>query len=310
MATWQEIVDSVNSQGPHWIDLVRRQKIRALYDVTGRPVIVYAVDMFNSWKIQASGGDINISLLDKDGFFEALRGITWTNLDVILHSPGWSPDATESIVRLLRSRWFTNIRFIVPSIAKSAATMLAMSGDEIILWDDAELGPTDPQMNVNNGYSPAHAILDQFEKAKIELMTNTKAITAWIPILQQYGPSLLSQCSIAISLTEDLVKKWLTEYMFKDLPRKKSKANIVSKFLAGKKHLSHGRSIDIDQLKVRHVKIFRASECSPVLSEIIQDISYSLTLTFLMTGTFKMFENHLEKWLFKVLNPVLTTNQT
>jgi ClpP class serine protease len=114
-----------------------------LFDITQRPVLLYGVEMFNPGKINATQGNIVIDLTDKEGFLEALRGVTGNNIDVILHSPGGSPEATESLVGLLRRR-FKSIRFIIPNVAKSAATMMAMSGDEIILGIDAELGPTDP----------------------------------------------------------------------------------------------------------------------------------------------------------------------
>lgn len=300
MANWEQIVTQIRSQGVEGVDIVRRSKLAELSALTGRPAVLYAVEMFNAQKIQASGGDININIGDKDGFFEVLRDVTGNSLDVILHSPGGSPEATESIVKLLRSR-FTDIRFIIPSIAKSAATMLSMSGNEIILGEYAELGPTDPQMIINGRFSPAHAILTQFQSAQEELRKNRDSIGAWLPILQMYGPSLLSDCKNAIALTETLVKEWLAKYMLNGESRAKSKASAISKFLAGSKHLSHGRSIDIDELIAKGVKIKKGSEYSPSLAEIIQDINYTITATFLMTGAYKIIENSLGKGMYRVV---------
>lgn len=297
MATWQEIATEIGNTNA---DIVRRAKLAALHEITGRPVILYAVDMFNRQKIQNTGGDISIDLSDKTGFVEALRGIEGVNLDVILHSPGGSPEATESIVHLLRDQ-FENIRFIIPNIAKSAATMLAMSGDEIILGDNAELGPTDPQMIINGRFNPAHAIIKQFDVAKGELSKSNDALPAWLPILQQYGPSLLVECENAITLTQKLVKDWLKKYMLKDEENKARKANQISKFLGNNKHLSHGRMIRIEELQEKGVKISAASTCEPNLSEAIQDINYATLLTFNSTGAYKMFENHLGTGMYKVL---------
>ncbi len=56
------------------------------------------------------------------------------NVDIIIHSPGGSAEATQSIVGMLREN-FDNIRFIIPNMSKSAATMMAMSGDEIMMDD-------------------------------------------------------------------------------------------------------------------------------------------------------------------------------
>jgi len=300
MATWLEISNDIAANGQ---DTVRRSKIKNLFELTGRPVLLYAVEMFNKPKLRVIGGDTAIDLSDKDGFIEALRGIEGHSLDLVLHSPGGSPEATETLVKLLREK-FDDIRFLVPNVAKSAATMFAMSGNEIVLGNHAELGPTDPQFVINNHFSPAHAILEQFETAKKELGGNSNILPAWLPILEQYGPSLLEECNSAIKLTQTLVKEWLSKYMFQNDPILKRKAAPISKFLASKKHYSHSRAISIDDLKSKGVKIKKASECSPDLLESLQDINYSILLTFNSTGAYKIFENHLGKGFYRVIQPM------
>lgn len=308
MASWQEIENEINKEistsGPKGIDIVRRRKIKELSGLTKRATILYGVEMFNPQKINATQGDISIDLTDRDGFLEALRGIKETSIDVIIHSPGGSPEATESLVKLLRNR-FNSVRFIVPSIAKSAATMLAMSGDEIILGKDAELGPTDPQIIINGVANPAHAILKQFDLAKQETSKNSSILPAWLPILQQYGPSLLTRCQDAIKLSTTLVTAWLSKYMLKGQKNAGQKAAIISKYLADKKHLSHNRSIDINELRREGVKIKYSNECAPDLSEPIENIHFALMQTFARTGAYKLYENHLGKGFYKVVQIVV-----
>ena len=83
---------------------------------------------------------MSLSLNDKDAFDEITRNLPGdVGLDVLLHSPGGSAEATESIGELLRAR-FNSVRFIVPSLAKSAATMLTMLGDQILIDEVGELG--------------------------------------------------------------------------------------------------------------------------------------------------------------------------
>lgn len=300
MATWAEINEQIRAAGQNGQDTVRRAKLAELTSITGRPVILYAVEMFNRAKIDLAGGEITIDLSDKEGFREALREIEGDNLDLILHSPGGSPEATETIVKLLRSR-FQNIRFLIPNIAKSAATMLAMSGNEIVIGDDAELGPTDPQMIIKGRLNPAHAILKQFDNARKDLSQNSESLTAWLPILEQYGPSLLVECDNAIKLTETLVKTWLASYMLHGQRNAARKAALVSRFLANKKHLSHGRAVEIEELQRKGVNIKRAADCSPSLSVILQDINLVVLQTFAMTGAFKVFENNLGKGFYRVI---------
>lgn len=307
MASWLEISEEIDKEiqtvGPIGIDNVRKRKLAALNKITGRPVLLYGVEMFNLAKVNATQGDISINLTDKDGFVEALRGVTGKEIDVIIHSPGGSPEATESLVDLLRKR-FTSIRFIIPSIAKSAATMLAMSGNEIILGTDAELGPTDPQMIINGMGNPAHCILKQFDLAKREIAKDNSNLPAWLPIIQQYGPSLLISCNNAIDLTKKLVARWLAMYMLKNQDKAKSKAAIISRYLAGD-HLSHSRSIDISALKKKGVKIKYANDLSPDLSGAISDIHYALAMTFARTSAYKIYENHLGKGFYKVVQIVM-----
>ena len=90
----------------------------------------------------------NIDISDIDGFtdlVQSARGKS-NSIDVMLHSPGGQPDATERIVHILRNN-FEEVHFIVPHSAYSAATMLALSGDSITLHPSATLGPIDPQIN-------------------------------------------------------------------------------------------------------------------------------------------------------------------
>ncbi|MHB8693082.1 MAG: SDH family Clp fold serine proteinase [Solirubrobacteraceae bacterium] len=62
-----------------------------------------------------------------------------------------------ALVMQLRSQ-FKHVQVIVPVYAKSAATMLALSGDELMLDQHSELGPIDPQFSRANAVSPAQNI--------------------------------------------------------------------------------------------------------------------------------------------------------
>jgi ClpP class serine protease len=180
MSTWTRVLNECQQRitqdqqnPPHpgqagQLDQYRREKIAAVEKVTQRPLIIYATACTTSGKPVPSEM-LMLDVSDKIGFKTVTDSIEGPNLDILIHSPGGYPDATESIVQQLRGK-YSNIRFIVPSYAKSAATMLAMSGNE--MDRDAELGPIDPQMRTQNGTSPAESILEQFKKAQAELLGN------------------------------------------------------------------------------------------------------------------------------------------
>lgn len=121
-----------------------------------------------------------ISIVDEDlqGLMEVIHGLRGPNLDIILHSPGGSPEAAEAFVRYLRSK-FSHIRVIVPQLAMSAATMIACAADVIVLGKHSFLGPIDPQIILNTPLGvrsvPAQAITKQFERPSPNVKTPTSS---------------------------------------------------------------------------------------------------------------------------------------
>ncbi len=68
-------------------------------------------------------------------------------LNLILQSPGGDGTVVEKFVNLCRSQCKT-FRVIIPNEAKSAATMIALGADEIIMGPPSEMGPIDAQVAV------------------------------------------------------------------------------------------------------------------------------------------------------------------
>ncbi|MCJ7678115.1 MAG: hypothetical protein MUO35_10390 [Anaerolineales bacterium] len=277
-------------------DAVRRERIRAVEAITGRPLIVYASAFLNRAKVQASGGEVGIDGNDKLAFDEVIADLPRDNgLDVLLHSPGGEPEAAEAIVEFLRSE-FAFLRFIVPDQAKSAATMMCCAGDEILMDQRSELGPIDPQMAIPRGdgqivFAPAQGIVDQFDRAKESLAKNPEFLPAWLPILQPLSPALLTQCEDADRLSRSLVSSWLQRYMFRSLPDPKASADAVAAFLAdAKTHLSHGRRITIDQLVPLGLRVADL-RATPPLRDAIWALYHSISWTFDRTNAFKLAEN-------------------
>jgi hypothetical protein len=291
------------SPGP--FDIVRRRKLAEVARITGRPVVLYAVDVFPVHPLKAQFTDTQLTLTDKDGFDEVTRNVKGPAVDVVLHTPGGVAEATESIVALLRAR-FDSVRFIIPNFAKSAGTMLAMSGDQIVMDERSELGPTDPQMMFVQGQrpvvSPAHAIKEQFEQAQRDINGNPSRLPGWVPILQQYGPSLLAECDNHIELSEVLVRTWLQQYMFATDPNGAQKAELVAKQLADLKGFySHSRRIGIDDLKKLGVNVLDMRD-QPELRDAVWDVYLATSETFASTGVFKIFENSQNEALLRMIS--------
>jgi len=307
MTSWQdiqkEILDGRAPDKPAGdFDGVRRNKYKLLSEITGRPLLVYATAFHNPIKTQIAAPFLTIDLSDKDGFYEIIRNIKSQEVDVFLHSPGGSAEATESIVKMLRNK-FKKIRFIITGAAKSAATMLALSGNSILMDTAAELGPIDPQVRVRGRFSPAGSIIEQFDRAAKELKKDPSQLPVWIPILQEFAPSLLVECENFIGLSKKLVTDWLTEFMFRDEKDAKKKAKKIANYLTDEKNtLSHARRIDASQLRKLGVKIKLLEEQGDKFQDAIRQLHLAIMATLDETGAAKIFENSEGAVLIRMVN--------
>jgi len=279
VTSWQDIQAEIAAgKGPGKeggdFDSVRRAKYALVKKLTGRPLLVYATAFHAPLKAQTRqlSAFLTIDISDKDGFHEIINNVTSDEVDVFLHSPGGSAEATESIVKLLRSK-FKKVRFIVTGSAKSAATMLALSGDSILMDRAAELGPIDPQVPVRGRYSPAGSIKEQFNRAAEELARDPSRLPVWIPILEHFAPCLLVDCDNFIKLAKTLVINWMTTYMFQNKKGARDKARKIAKYLTNeKKTLSHARRIDAEQLKKLGVAIELLEEQDGSIQDAIRQM--------------------------------------
>lgn len=305
MPTWGEILQELQQTPavpgrPHPCDVVRRKYLAQLAAYTKRSVILYAT----KWTQGGSGADpdvTSLSIEDVQGFMEVVRNLPSGGLDLVLHSPGGSPEATEAIVKYLRSK-FDDIRVFIPHAAMSAATMLACSANRIVMGRHSFLGPIDPQFimqtEVGRSAIPAHAIIEQFRLAQKECR-DPALLPSWLPILRQFGPALIVQCKLAMQLSEELVSQWLEKYMFAGKPTAKASADNAAKQLADHGQFkSHGRFLARDEIRALEILVDDL-ESDQNLQDGVLSVYHAMTHTMLATPVVKVIENHLGKSFLK-----------
>lgn len=293
MPIWSEILAELavgDQQSAPDVDKVRRKYLTMLHQHTKRNVILYA----SGWLQKPAADAVTIGDEDIQAMMEVSHGMPGCDLDLILHSPGGSPEAAEAVVSYLRSR-FSHIRVIVPNLAMSAATMTACAADEIVLGKHSFLGPTDPQIFIPTPlgmrWIPAQAILEQFGNAQRECADPGK-LTAWLPMLSQYGPDLLVRCDAALEMSRELVKTWLRAYMFQGHPKGAQFAASISDWLSDhRKFKSHSRHIARSELEQRGLTIARL-EKDEKLQDLVLSVFHATTITFTGTQAVKIVENH------------------
>lgn len=108
---------------------------------------------------------------------EVLRAIKLTDpnvpIDLILHTPGGLVLATELIAMAL-CRHPGKVTVFVPHYAMSGGTLLALAADEIVMDENAVLGPVDPQL----GQWPANSILKAVEQKSVNEVDDETLIMA------------------------------------------------------------------------------------------------------------------------------------
>ncbi len=246
---------------------------------------------------------LSVTEEDVQGMMEVSYGLPKSPVDLILHSPGGSPEAAEGIVEYLHAQ-FPEVRVIVPQIAMSAATMIACSGSSILMGKHSNLGPVDPQLIINSptgpSSSPAKAIIDQFNKAITEINDPNKQ--AWAILLQQYGPSLITQCENYITMSENLVREWLDRFMFSkiDTAAKKPIIDRIAKYLSDHDNFkSHGRHISREKAQKIGL-VIEELESDQTLQDLVLSVFHATTHSFASTNACKIIENQNGKAFIKV----------
>jgi len=108
---------------------------------------------------------------------QVLRAIKLTDpalpIDLILHTPGGLVLAAEQIAYAL-CRHRGKVTVFVPHYAMSGGTMIALAADEIVMDENAVLGPVDPQV----GQTPAASILSVVEQKNVNEIDDQTLILA------------------------------------------------------------------------------------------------------------------------------------
>lgn len=297
MPTWNEILEEIGGQ-PNAFDLIRRKHLKALSDKTQRNIIVYYSGWLQKGNLAKHGFRFDIVDSDKMGFMSTVNGLDREKgLDLVLHTPGGSIGATESIVHYLKSIFGNDIRAIIPQIAMSAGTMIACSCREIVMGKHSNLGPIDPQINGK----PTHGIIEEFNKAKTEIAANPKSIPVWQTILSKYTPTLIGECEKAIKWSESMVSDWLKSNMFANDPKADEKAqDIITELGSHAMTLSHDRHLAPDQLKGLGLKIANLEDDQD-LQDSVLSLHHSCIITLTQTPAYKLIENQEGKAFIQLI---------
>lgn len=189
----------------------RQALIKEIESRTGTSLICYV-----------SPSPLQIERSDSIGIVDLLHNVTpGTAIDLLLHSPGGDIDAAEKLITIVRKRAGTSrVRVVVPDYAKSAATLIALGADEIVMSDSSELGAIDPQISVTDptgrtaGLS-AQSYLDAFRLHASRLKKDPNDAAAML-MLSKVEPSFVRQLERRIKRSRSIAENLLQQAMVKD----------------------------------------------------------------------------------------------
>ncbi|GGN36565.1 MULTISPECIES: SDH family Clp fold serine proteinase [Marinomonas] len=287
-------INALNVTQPNAVDVVRKAKIKKLNEYTERNVICY----YSGW-LSVEGKPVpNLSIddMDKNGFMNTIEGLDCSlGLDLILHTPGGSITAAESLVYYLRAKFGKDIRVIVPQMAMSAGTMIACSAKEIIMGHQSCIGPFDPFVK---GVS-AFAVFEEFKRATEEIQTHPHTLPLWQVMIQKYPPAFLEECEKAIELATSIVPKWLSSSMLSDQEPADQDANIKSimeNLNNPGQTKEHSRHIHADKAISLGLNVVMM-ESDQNLQDLVLSLHHAYMATFLNTNTAKIIESHHDRSL-------------
>lgn len=271
----------------------------------GRDVLVYAANH------NAKNAPIALSYDDLLPFNDQLSNLNGNELDLIIETPGGSGEVAEDMVRRLRER-YEKIAVIIPGWAKSAGTIIALAGDEILMGEMSSLGPIDAQLQWQGKVFSAHAFLEGLAKIKEEVDEKKELNRAYIPILQAISPGEIQSAENAMNFAKRLVTDSLLKYKFKywekhsdgrpvTTEEKADRASEIADMLGNHgAWLTHGRSIKLKDLEGMGLKITNYSD-NEELADTIGRYYTLLQMTF-DTGIYKLFETP-ESQIYRAIGP-------
>lgn len=272
--------------------------------------------------VSAIGKPIPDIALSQDDYYlihDLVRDAGSHNVDLYLETPGGSAEAAEEIVRCLRNK-FGKVSFLISGEAKSAGTIMVLSGDEILMTETGSLGPIDAQVRIGRSIVSAYDYVEWTDNKRNEAEKLNRLNPFDATMVAQISPGELSGVYHALKYAEDLVTDWLVKYKFKawtttetrGIPvtneMKTRRAKEIAKELTNHaKWRTHGRSIKAMDLNSIGLKVIRV-ENDLKLSDTVFRIQTVCRLLFSSSSIYKIFATEREK-VFKNATPVSGTRR-
>ena len=290
------------------VNLMRRYNT-----LTGHYIFLYVAAMN-----KASIPDISMRQEDMYVIRDLLNDVKEEKIDVYIETPGGNGNTAEEIGRFLHDK-FQEVDFVISGEAKSAGTILALSGNEIYMTETGSLGPIDAQVRIGRSTVSAYDYIDWLREKMNEATKNGSLNPVDATIIAQINPGEIQDIYHSLEFAKDLVQQWLPKYKFRDWNITENQRKPVTEEMKAKrarqiagdlanhsKWRSHGRSLKITDLNSIGLKV-RNLEEEPEKADLIYRIQFVCKLLFETTTTYKIFADEKQKIIRSVVNANINT---
>lgn len=201
-----------------------------------------------------------------------------TAIDLLVVSMGGDPTVAWRAMSLLRER-FESVVVLLPQAAYSAATLLALGADEIVMHPHANLGPVDPQITIKKGQGSEERIqfgyqdlagFLQFIKEEVGLTDHKHLKSLFLQFCREVGTIPTGVAARSSQLSKSMGRQLLKLHM--DEASDDAKVEGIVEQL-NTKYFHHGYPVSRTEAKQIGLKI---AEPNPSLEESIWSLWLNL----------------------------------
>lgn len=200
-----------------------KRLVKQYNSLTKGNLFIYAAD-FNKGR-----RGVEVSLRQDDFYIiqDILRESPHERIDFYIETPGGSGEAAEEIARFLHKQ-FKEVNFVVAGEAKSAGTILVLSGDNISMSETGSLGPIDAQVPIGRSMVSAYDYKTWIDDKRAEAAQNGKLNPFDAIMVAQISPGEVYGVVNSLDFAKILVQDWLVKYKFKNWNVTETKQNPVT----------------------------------------------------------------------------------
>jgi hypothetical protein len=189
---------------------------------------------------------------------------TVEDLDVILHSTGADLHEAYDMIKLCRNYTDGEVTVFVPMQAMSAATLIAIGADQVVLSEIGKLGPLDPQVPHPEGhrYMPVRSVTEIPEVLEKGLASSGTDVPVEVkgkaiikPIAEQVDPYFLTEHEKTADLAREYGQKLLSQRGYDESHAERCLDYLIE-------YPTHSYSVDLPEI-----------QSTPDLSQVINAVN-------------------------------------